>query len=186
MPWGAYTPPRGLMCVQDHRLDIQTWRQLLGYEVLGYKVRKGILGRVQPLPPVQPRALHFPAQGPGSPSTCLGAVLCLSSLGVPDLHLLVWVLFEGWNHPRGLMSFPPDPITTLLKALCLLHDWGLDWAGPTLLSVLVSARGWQEEMSWIQVLTLLCISRVPLGQTAGPQFQNQVEKEAVGLLRLGC
>lgn len=83
---------------------ITAWRyrhgsNFWGSEVLGYKVRQGILGQVQPLPPVRPRALHFPALGPGSPSTSLGAVLCLSSLGVPDLHFLGWVLFEGWNHP---------------------------------------------------------------------------------------
>lgn len=35
----------------------------------------------------------------GSLLTCLYAVLCLSSLGVSELHLLDWVPFKGRNHP---------------------------------------------------------------------------------------
>lgn len=42
------------------------------------------------------------------------------------------------------MSFPPDPITALFKALCPLHDRDLDWDEPAQLSVLVSVRGSQE------------------------------------------
>lgn len=36
-------------------------------------------------------------------------------------------------------------------------------------------------MSWVQVWALLCISCVSLGQTLGPQFQNQMGKEAFAL-----
>lgn len=48
---------------------------------------------------LSPELCVSPVWGPGSLFTCLYAVLCLSSLGVSELHLLDWVPFKGRNHP---------------------------------------------------------------------------------------
>lgn len=82
---------------------ITAWRyrhgsNFWGYEILGYKVRQGILGQVQPLPPVQPRALHFPAQGPGSPSTQVPSCVCLVWVCLASTFLAGCSLRAGTIH----------------------------------------------------------------------------------------
>lgn len=95
----------------------------------------------QPFPPVSPELCASPTWGPGSLLTCLHAVLCLSSLGVSDLHLLDWVLFKGRNHPRVLVVFPliHSPPTSRPS----VHYMMMTCTG---LSVLVLVGGSQKEI----------------------------------------
>lgn len=144
-PWRAYTLPE--------RHDIHTGSQLRDTDVeetfggmtsLGKKWERMLLGQVQPLSPVSPKSCipqlgDLEACPPAFVLSCVCLVwVCLTSTFLAGCSSRAGAIHES-------LSFPADPVTTLFKALCPLHDWGLDWAGPALLSAPVSSRGWQEE-----------------------------------------